>query len=378
MIDLLGRLDLLKYDGMYKGDFLLTWEKTVDELQAVFTVAGILKNFRERNISCKVFETGLAVSLFKDYSPEEDFAFNAACNMLGLCVKDLNPEKLQNPGLFINDHANLLLPDVVGIKASRLIGKGNSLIREISSGFSKSADEGILPQGPSVLNLGCEIDRPVQAMADMLHILNKYGGTENIKGKKIAVTWEYSPESFVPLSAVQGTLGLMSRFGTDIHFAHPEGYEIMQEIEAIADRNARISGGSFTKSNSREDALQEADIIYPMYWTPFSVMEQYTQLTHDNDTEGITSLENTLKQQNAEHNSWIYGKDNVDWDEILFMHGLMQEYDNAPEYELYHRNLTNIRKQAGLKPYIMAAVIMLTKFDNVGEVLNTINEAKGK
>ena len=42
-------LEGLNYANMYEGDFFLTWEKTRDELDAVFTVANALRNFRERN-----------------------------------------------------------------------------------------------------------------------------------------------------------------------------------------------------------------------------------------------------------------------------------------------------------------------------------------
>ena len=30
-------------------------------------------------------------------------------------------------------------------------------------------------------------------MADMLHIIHEFGGVENLKGKKLAMTWAYSP-----------------------------------------------------------------------------------------------------------------------------------------------------------------------------------------
>ena len=44
---------------MYEGDFFLTWEKTDDELEAVWTLADALRFMRENNISTKVFESGL-------------------------------------------------------------------------------------------------------------------------------------------------------------------------------------------------------------------------------------------------------------------------------------------------------------------------------
>ena len=43
------------------------------------------------------------------------------------------------------------------------------------------------------MNLQCDIDHPTQCMADMLHIIHEFGGVENLKGKKIAMTWAYSP-----------------------------------------------------------------------------------------------------------------------------------------------------------------------------------------
>ena len=75
-------------------------------------------------------------------------------------------------------------------------------------------------------------------MADMLHIIHQFGGVENLKGKKIAMTWAYSPSYGKPLSVPQGVIGLMTRFGMDVVLAHPEGYEVMPEVEEVAKTNA--------------------------------------------------------------------------------------------------------------------------------------------
>ena len=66
-------------DRMYNGDFFLTWEKTDDEIEAVFTVADALRYMRENNISTKVFESGLGISLFRDNSTRTRFSFASAC-----------------------------------------------------------------------------------------------------------------------------------------------------------------------------------------------------------------------------------------------------------------------------------------------------------
>ena len=76
------KLDKLEFEKMYENDFFLTWEKTRDELEAVFTVADTLRYLRENNISTKIFDSGLGISLFRDNSTRTRFSFASACNLL--------------------------------------------------------------------------------------------------------------------------------------------------------------------------------------------------------------------------------------------------------------------------------------------------------
>ena len=54
---------------LHEKDFLLTWEQTPDELKQVLDVAAALKALRAENISTKVFNSGLGISVFRDNSP---------------------------------------------------------------------------------------------------------------------------------------------------------------------------------------------------------------------------------------------------------------------------------------------------------------------
>ena len=92
------------------------------------------------------------------------------------------------------------------------------------------------------------------------------------------MTWAYSPSYGKPLSVPQGVIGLMTRFGMDVVLAHPEGYEVFPEVEAVATENAKKSGGSFTKTNDMAEAFKDADIVYPKSWAPFAAMEKRTDL----------------------------------------------------------------------------------------------------
>ena len=69
--------------NLHGRDFLLTWEKSEDELRMILGVADILKEMRNRNISTRVFDSGLAISNFRDKSTRTRFSFASASNMLG-------------------------------------------------------------------------------------------------------------------------------------------------------------------------------------------------------------------------------------------------------------------------------------------------------
>ena len=47
--ELAEKLAKLDIANMYENDFFLTWEKTDDEIAAIFTVADALRDLREQN-----------------------------------------------------------------------------------------------------------------------------------------------------------------------------------------------------------------------------------------------------------------------------------------------------------------------------------------
>ena len=107
--DYIDKLNKLNFKEMYENDFFLTWEKTDDELEAVFTLADALRFMRKNNISTKVFESGLGISLFRDNSTRTRFSFASACNLLGLEVQDLDEGKSQIAhGETVRETANMI------------------------------------------------------------------------------------------------------------------------------------------------------------------------------------------------------------------------------------------------------------------------------
>lgn len=386
--DYIDKLNSLNFKEMYENDFFLTWEKTDDELEAVFTVADALRFMRENNISTKVFESGLGISLFRDNSTRTRFSFASACNLLGLEVQDLDEGKSQIAhGETVRETANMIsfMADVIGIRDDMYIGKGNAYMHQVSDAVTEGYKDGILEQKPSLVNLQCDIDHPTQTMADMLHIIHEFGGIENLKGKKLAMTWAYSPSYGKPLSVPQGVIGLMTRMGMEVVLAHPEGYEVMPEVLDVAKSNAEKSGGSFRVSNDMADAFQDADIVYPKSWAPFAAMEKRTDLYGNGDLDGIKALEKELLAQNANHKDWCCTEELMKTTKdgkALYLHCLPADIndisckDGEVEASVFDRYRNPLYKEASYKPYVIAAMIFLSKFENPQEVFKKLEEKK--
>ena len=380
----IDKLNKLNFKEMYNGDFFLTWEKTDDELEAVFTVAEALRYMRENNISTKVLESGLGISLFRDNSTRTRFSFASACNLLGLEVQDLDETKSQIAhGETVRETANMIsfMADVIGIRDDMYIGKGNKYMHEVVDSVTQGNKDGVLEQKPTLVNLQCDIDHPTQCMADMLHIINTFGGVENLKGKKVAMTWAYSPSYGKPLSVPQGVVGLMTRFGMDVVLAHPEGYDIMPEVEEVAKKNAAENGGSFTKTNSMAEAFKDADIVYPKSWAPFAAMEKRTDLYAEGDQAGIDALEKELLAQNAEHKDWCCTEELMSTTKdgkALYLHCLPADIngvsckDGEVEASVFDRYRDPLYKEASYKPYIIAAMILLAKQKDITGTLEAL------
>jgi knotted carbamoyltransferase YgeW len=293
--------------------------------------------------------------------------------MLGLEVQDLDEGKSQIAhGETVRETANMIsfMADVIGIRDDMYIGKGNAYMHEVSEAVQEGFQDGVLEQRPTLVNLQCDIDHPTQSMADMLHIIHHFGGVENLKGKKLAMSWAYSPSYGKPLSVPQGVIGLMTRMGMEVVLAHPEGYEVMSEVEEVAKANAEKSGGSFTKTNNMAEAFANADIVYPKSWAPFSAMEKRTDMYGAGDFEGIKALEKELLAQNALHKDWECTEELMKTTKdgnALYLHCLPADISGISCKEgevaasVFDRYRTPLYKEASYKPYIIAAMMFLSK-----------------
>jgi knotted carbamoyltransferase YgeW len=382
--ELIGEIEKLSFK-LYETDFLLTWEKSHDEILAVLHTAQALKKLHEDNFATRVFESGLAVSNFRDNSTRTRFSFASACNLLGLTVQDLDEGKSQIAhGETVRETANMIsfLTEVVGIRDDMYLGAGNAYMKEVGTALTEGHKQGVLNQRPSVVNLQCDIDHPTQSMADLLHLKNYFGSLENLKGKKIAMTWAYSPSYGKPLSVPQGIIGLMSRFGMHVSLAHPEGYNLIEETLNVSRKNAQASGGKFEIVHSMDEAFANADIVYPKSWAPYAVMEKRTSLLRANNHDGLKALEKECLANNARFKNWECTEEKMKQTrngKALYMHCLPADISNVScesgevQDSVFEKYRIETYKEAGYKPFIIAAMILTSRFKHPAKILGDLN-----
>ena len=373
----------LKTD-LYQKDFLLTWEHPEEELKAILAVADALKQVHKKGQSYKSFETGLAISIFRDNSTRTRFSYASAANAMGFGLSELDEQKSQVAhGETVRETANMIsfLTEVIGIRDDMFLGEGHTYMKEVGDALTDGAEQGVLHRRPSIINLQCDIDHPTQSMADLAWLREHFGSVEALKGKKLAMTWAYSPSYGKPLSVPQGIIGLMTRFGMDVRLAHPEGYGLIPEVVALAGKQAAASGGKFSVSNSMDEAFEGADIVYPKSWAPYHVMERRTQLLKTSDNAGLKDLEKECLANNAKHTDWECTRAKMDktaGGKALYMHCLPADITDVSckagevSADVFEQYRIPTYHEASYKPFVISALMFLTRLKDPGAKLEQI------
>ena len=367
--------------NLFEKDFLLTWQYPDRTIRAVLLAAEILEDMAAAGISTRVFDTGLGISIFRDKSTRTRYAFRSGCNLLGLMTEELDESTSQIAhGETVRETAAMIsfLTEVIGIRDDMFLGEGHKYMTQVSDALCESSQQGVLLQRPAVVNLQCDLDHPTQSMADLRHLIATYGGLDALKGKKLAMTWAYSPSYGKPLSVPQGIVALMTRFGMNVVLAHPEGYDLVEEPQQAARRFAAESGGSFSVARSMEEAFQDADIVYPKSWAPARVMHERTRILRAGETAKLADLERDALANNARFKNWECTDDLMKLTknaQALYMHCLPADVTNVSckagevSASVFERYRLQTYREAGHKPFIIAAMILATRFADPAAVL---------
>ena len=370
---------------LYGKDFLLTWENSLDNLKALVAVAEILQSLHWEKKPFRIFDYGLAVSIFRDNSTRTRFSFASAVNALGLALAELDEVKSQIAhGETVRETANMIsfLTEVIGIRDDMYPGEGHSYMLEVAEAVNDGFQNGVLAQRPMILNLQSDLDHPTQCLADLLKLKSYFGDLNQLKGKKIAMSWAYSPSYGKPLSVPQGIINLMSRFGMEVVLAYPEGYDLLPETVNSAQAFAEQSGGSFRITHSMTDAFTDADVVYPKSWAPMTVMQERTRLLKEGNLQALQALEKQCLAENARHQDWECTEEMMKLTRngnALYEHCLPADISGVScpkgevEKSVFERYRIHTYQEAGYKPFVIAAMIFLSKIKNPLSHLKSLN-----
>jgi len=196
------------------------------------------------------------------------------------------------------------------------------------------------------------------------------------------MSWAYSPSYGKPLSVPQGIINLMSRFGMEVVLAYPEGYDLLPETVNSAQAFAEQSGGSFRITHSMTDAFTDADVVYPKSWAPMTVMQERTRLLKEGNLQALQALEKQCLAENARHQDWECTEEMMKLTRngnALYEHCLPADISGVScpkgevEKSVFERYRIHTYQEAGYKPFVIAAMIFLSKIKNPLSHLKSLN-----
>jgi ornithine carbamoyltransferase len=225
-----------------------------------------------------------------------------------------------------------------------------------------------------VVNLQCDVDHPTQTLADLMWLRESF--PKGLAGRRIAVTWAYSPSYAKPLSVPQGLVMLLTRFGADVVLAHPEGYRLTAPALETAREYAAASGGSFRVVGTMDEAFEGADAVYPKSWGHYELMLDRVAAHRAGDPARMADVEKRALERNAAHRDWICDEHRMrgtrDGD-ALYLHCLPADIGGEVSAGVMARHRMNVARQAQKKLYVIMALLAVAKVPDLARRLEALD-----
>jgi ornithine carbamoyltransferase len=262
----------------------------------------------------------------------------------------------------------------MGIRHDLILGEGNTFICAVKRGI----DEYLAATGDSravpIVNLQCDVDHPTQSMADLLWLEDNFGGAGGLAGRKITLSWAYSPSYAKPLSVAQGLVTLLTRFGAEVTLAHPPGYQLTEATIEAATGNA-AGGGSFRVVHDMDEAFRGADVVYPKSWGAYDLMLERVAANAARDKTELAAIEKRALERNAQCSDWICDERRMGLtQDALYMHCLPADIGAEVSHAVMERFKVHVAREAQWKMYVIMALLAVAKVSDLGSRLEALTE----
>ena len=112
-----------------------------------------------------------------------------------------------------------------------------------------------------VINLESAMHHPCQAMADMMTIREKLGASP----KRVVLSWAWHPKP-LPMAVPNSFALAAAQMGHQVVVAHPQGYELDDQLMRTMKTLSTAAGGSVEVTNDVNFAFADAEVIYAKSW----------------------------------------------------------------------------------------------------------------
>lgn len=242
-------------------------ECTTAELAELLELAGRLDRHPEPHAL-----TGKVLGmLFFNPSLRTVASFQAAMGRLGGASFVITPGtgtwKLEaRNGIVMDGEAAEHIREAVPVLASYADVLG---IRAFAGGIDLAADceerkfmemAGICPV--PLVNLESAVNHPCQALADW-KTMNDLGVPA--RGGRFVLSWANHPAP-LPLAVPAAAVHMAAMRGMDVTVLRPDGYALPEPVMQRARAAAEATGGTLRETEDREEAMQDAHVIYAKSW----------------------------------------------------------------------------------------------------------------
>jgi knotted carbamoyltransferase YgeW len=363
--------------GLLGRSLLTTQEWSDGDLATVRSIARALASLDRRGIRTPLCPDELAWAVFFDQSTRTKSAWAGAAARLGMhpVIVDGSSTQVSHGETAVETGAMLgMNAHAMGIRHDLILGEGNTFIRDVQQGIGDYLAATDDPRSVPIVNLQCDVDHPTQTLADLLWLEDNF---DDLAGRKITISWAYSPSYAKPLSVPQGLITLLTRVGADVTLAHPPGYQLTDAAMTAAADNT-VTGGSFRMVGDMDEAFRGADIVYPKSWGAHDLMVERVAANAAADADGLRAIEARALERNAEHTDWICDERRMGTTvngDALYMHCLPADIGAEVSAGVMEQHRVNVAREANWKVYVVMALLAGAKVPDLDAVLNTLEEA---
>jgi N-acetylornithine carbamoyltransferase len=240
--------------GLRGRNLISLSDLTTEEIDSILEVAAQLKRERALGIPHPLLRDRVLAMLFFFSSTRTRASFEAGMAQLG------------GHAQFIESRTTQIAHGDTATEIGEILGRYNDgiAIRNVDWGVGNGyiRDVAAASRVP-VLNMQCDIYHPHQILADLLTMREKKGA---LRGRTITISWAYAASYQKPISVPQDLLLAATRYGMDVRLVHPPEFELMPDILAEAEDNAKQSGARLERLDDFEAGIRGSEIVYAKSW----------------------------------------------------------------------------------------------------------------